>query len=85
MLNLQEPDFSKVLPDISAGKDNADRVFRDFDGQDILQPDAMKRYFEYYFHERKSVMSYTLSSSVFRKSSGLAFRQLPQSLYAKKQ
>ena len=64
VLNLQEPDFSKVLPDISAGKDNADRVFRDFDGQDILQPDAMKRYFEYYFHKRKSVMSYTLASSV---------------------
>lgn len=64
VLNLQEPDFSKVLPDITAGQANADRVFREFDGQDILQPDAMNRYFEYYFHQRGSEMSYTLANSV---------------------
>ena len=39
VLNLQEQDFTRILPDIQAGKNHAERVFRDFAGQDILQPD----------------------------------------------
>ena len=63
VLNLQEPDFTRFLPDIQAGKTHAERVFRDFTGQDILQPEAMKRYFEYYFYQRSDEMSYSVKNS----------------------
>ena len=63
VLNLQEQDFTQILPDIQAGKKHAERVFRDFAGQDILQPEAMKRYFEYYFYQRSDEMSYSVKNS----------------------
>ena len=63
VLNLQEQDFTRILPDIQAGKTHAERVFRDFVGQDILQPAAMERYFEYYFYQRSDEMSYSVKSS----------------------
>ena len=63
VLNLQEQDFTRILPDIQAGKTHVERVFRDFAGQDILQPEAMKRYFEYYFYQRSDEMSYSIKNS----------------------
>ncbi len=63
VLNLQEQDFTWILPDIQAGKTHAERVFRDFVGQDILQPAAMERYFEYYFYQRSDEMSYSVKNS----------------------
>ena len=63
VLNLQEQDFTRILPDIQAGKTHAERVFRDFAGQDILQPAAMERYFEYYFYQRSDEMSYFVKNS----------------------
>ena len=63
VLNLQEQDFTRILPDIQAGKIHAERVFRDFTGQDILQPAAMQRYFEYYFYQRSSEMVYSVKNS----------------------
>ena len=63
VLNLQEQDFTLILPDIQAGKTHAERVFRDFAGQDILQPAAMERYFEYYFYQRSDEMAYFIKNS----------------------
>ena len=63
VLNLQEQDFTRILPDIQAGKTHAERVFRDFAGQDILQPAAMERYFEHYFYQRSDEMSYSVKNS----------------------
>lgn len=63
VLNLQEQDFTRILPDIQAGKTHVERVFRDFAGQDILQPAAMERYFEYYFYQRNDEMSYSVKNS----------------------
>ena len=63
VLNLKEQDFTRILPDIQAGKTHAERVFRDFAGQDILQPAAMQRYFEYYFYQRSDEMSYSVKNS----------------------
>ncbi|WP_102283914.1 CRISPR-associated helicase/endonuclease Cas3 [Ottowia massiliensis] len=63
VLNLQEQDFTQILPDIQAGKTHTERVFRDFIGQDILQPAAMERYFEYYFYQRSDEMSYSVKNS----------------------
>lgn len=62
VLNLQEPNFASVLPDIDQGQQNAERVLRELAGRDILQPEAMQRYFEYYFYQRSSEMSYTLTN-----------------------
>jgi len=62
-LNLQEQDFTRILPDIQVGKTHAERVFRDFTGQDILQPAAMQRYFEYYFYQRSDEMVYSVKNS----------------------
>ena len=63
VLNLQEQDFTRILPDIQAGKNHAERVFRDFAGQDILQPAAMERYFEYYFYQRSGEMVYPINKN----------------------
>jgi len=63
VLNLQEQDFTLILPDIQAGKTHAERMFRDFAGQEILQPAAMQRYFEYYFYQRSDEMSYSVKNS----------------------
>ena len=63
VLNLQEQDFTRILPDIQAGKTHAERVFRDFAGQDILQPAAMELYFEYYFYQRSDEMAYSIKNS----------------------
>lgn len=62
VLNLQEPNFASVLPDIDQGQKNAERVLRELAGQDILQPEAMQRYFEYYFYQRSGEMSYVLKN-----------------------
>lgn len=63
VLNLQEPTLAQVLPDIHQGQIHAERVLREFAGQDILQPDAMQQYFQYYFYNRSGEMSYTVKNS----------------------
>ena len=63
VLNLQEPSLAQVLPDIHQGQIHAERVLRDFVGQDILQPDAMQRYFQYYFYNRSGEMNYAVKNS----------------------
>ena len=63
VLNLQEQDFTRILPDIQAGKTHAERVFRDFARQDILQPATMERYFQYYFYNRSGEMVYPINKN----------------------
>lgn len=63
VLNLQEPNLAQVLPDIHIGQCNADRVLREFAGQDILQPAAMQQYFRYYFYSRSGEMAYSVKNS----------------------
>ena len=63
VLNLQESSLAQVLPDIDQGQIHAERVLREFSGQDILQPDAMQRYFQYYFYNRSGEMSYAVKNS----------------------
>ena len=62
VLNLQNEPLA-MLPDIDIGQQQAGRVFRDFAGQDILQPAAMQRYFDYYFYQRGSEMVYPIPHS----------------------
>ena len=63
VLNLQEQDFTRILPDIQVGKTHAKRVFRDFARQDILQPATMERYFQYYFYNRSGEMVYPINKN----------------------
>ncbi len=63
VLNLQEPSLAQVLPDIDQGQIHAERVLREFAGRDILQPDAMQQYFQYYFYNRSGEMSYAVKGS----------------------
>ena len=63
VLNLQEPSLAQVLPDIHQGQIHAERVLREFAGRDILQPDAMQQYFQYYFYNRSGEMSYAIKDS----------------------
>ncbi|OOF71206.1 CRISPR-associated helicase/endonuclease Cas3 [Rodentibacter caecimuris] len=63
VLNLHEPSLSQVLPDIEQGQINAERILREFEGQDILQPEAMQRYFHYYFFNRRSEMVYRIDKN----------------------
>ena len=63
VLNLQEPSLAKVLPDIDAGQQQAERVLREFAGQDILQPKAMRQYFEYYFYQRSDEVAYQINKN----------------------
>ncbi|WP_429945703.1 CRISPR-associated helicase Cas3' [Bibersteinia trehalosi] len=63
VLNLKEPDLDEVLPDIHIGQQKAERVLKDFEGQDILQPNAMSQYFDYYFYSRSNEMAYSLPNN----------------------
>ena len=69
VLNLQEQDFTRVLPDIAIGKDKAGTIFRKFKGEDILQPKAMSLYFELYFYNRSDEMMYPINEKA--KNDGL--------------
>ena len=61
VLNLQNEPLA-MLPDIQIGQQKAERVFSKFDEQDILQPQAMEKYFDYYFYHRSDEMSYSLKN-----------------------
>ena len=69
VLNLQEQDFTRVLPDIAIGKDKAGTIFRKFKGEDILQLKAMSQYFELYFYNRSDEMMYPINEKA--KNDGL--------------
>ena len=47
------------LEDIKCGRENAERVLAEFNG-DILDPQAMELYFHYYFFSRVEKMSYSI-------------------------
>lgn len=68
VVNPEEEALSR-LPDIAVGKEKAERVLSEFAaaphrfGDDLLGPDAMKAYFEYYFFARRSEMAYEVAAS----------------------
>ncbi|OPH38635.1 CRISPR-associated helicase/endonuclease Cas3 [Moraxella equi] len=64
VLNLKEPDFSKVLLDIYQGQCCGDRILREFNNQDILKPAAIRQYFNYYFYNRSTEMAYNINKEV---------------------
>ncbi len=69
---IVNPESEKIemLPDIATGKDVSERVFREFYdnsaslGDDLLHPEVMERYFQYYFFNRKDEMSYDVGGKL---------------------
>lgn len=47
-----------MLQDIKTGIAATTRIFTEFDEEDLLKPEAMNRYFQYYFFERHKEMTY---------------------------
>lgn len=63
-VDVINPDSETVelLKDIQVGKDKTQRVFNEIgDGDDLLTPAAMHRYFKYYFYDRSDEMDYPVS------------------------
>lgn len=63
VLNLQEPNFATVLPDIHQGKLCGERVLTEFSAKEILEPHVINQYFHYYFYQRSDEMTYCLQDS----------------------
>lgn len=47
-----------TLVDIVEGKEKARRVFDEFDQEELLSPEALDAYYQYFFYERKEEMIY---------------------------
>ncbi|MEH0665899.1 CRISPR-associated helicase Cas3' [Vibrio scophthalmi] len=47
-----------MLHDIKTGIAATTRIFTEFEEEDLLKPEAMNRYFQYYFYERHKEMTY---------------------------
>ena len=63
VLNLQEPNFATVLPDIHQGQLCGERVLGEVGQNEILTPQAIQQYFHYYFYQRSDEMTYRLKES----------------------
>ncbi|MBT9100585.1 CRISPR-associated helicase Cas3' [Methylovulum psychrotolerans] len=50
------------LIDIKVGQEKTKRVFHEVNGDDLLAPEVMARYFDYYFYERADQMVYPLTA-----------------------
>ena len=67
VVNPKEENLDRV-PEIKIGQEKAKRVLREWhqgqipNAEDPLSPTAMKRYYEYYFFDRKGEMSYGVES-----------------------
>ena len=59
-----------LLKDIKIGRDKALRVFSE-NYDNLLAPDAMQQYFNYYFYERDDDMSYSVSSKLIGRDDNL--------------
>lgn len=59
-----EHEGTQSLPEIEVGKAQTERVFRDIQAgylpDKVLSPEVMRKYFEYFFYQRKDQMCYPL-------------------------
>lgn len=46
------------LVDIKIGKEKTERVIRESEGVDLLNPEILEQFYKYYFHDRKNIMDY---------------------------
>lgn len=71
-VHVVNPSEEKIdlLKDIKVGRDKAQRVFNE-GFKNLIAPDAIKRYFNYYFYDRASEMSYLVSSKILGRDDDL--------------
>lgn len=62
VVNPREEEID-MLPDIKTGRDKALRIFSEKGDAELLNPEAMTRYFSYYFYERANLMAYPLTEN----------------------
>jgi len=73
VVNVESENVSKLV-DIKEGQECTKRVLNEFKenpnifDNDLLSPKVMERYYQYYFHNRKSEMNYTLTKPHSDKS-----------------
>ena len=67
------PDDEKIdlLVDIKMGIAATKRIFSEYHDQDFLLPHIMQQYFQYYFYERSSEMSYSLTAKQAERDDNL--------------
>ncbi|WP_239649777.1 helicase-related protein [Methylocucumis oryzae] len=63
VVNPTEEPIDQLI-DIKVGKDKAERVLRERAGQDLLAPDAIALYFNYYFYQRADQMAYPVPEKI---------------------
>lgn len=71
-VHVVNPSEEKIdlLKDIKIGRDKAQRVFNE-GFNNLLAPDAIKQYFNYYFYDRAGEMSYPVSSKYLGRDDDL--------------
>ena len=52
-----------MLPDIKSGKAITERLIRENEGADLLEPEIMEQFYKLYFHDRRNLMDYPLTDS----------------------
>jgi len=63
-VTVVNPDDEKIdqLLDIKIGQEKTERVLSETQGEDLLAPEVMQRYFNYYFYERADAMTYLVTA-----------------------
>ncbi len=70
VINPAEEPIDQLI-DIKEGKKKTETVFRQYKGQDLLAPEAIALYFNYYFYERADQMVYPVSNNVAERNDTL--------------
>jgi len=71
-VHVVNPDQENIgmLNDIKEGRDKALRIFSETPG-DLLAPEVMERYFDYYFYSRADEMAYTVTAKEVGRTDSL--------------
>lgn len=60
-----------LLEDIKVGRDTTSRLLNEFKNRDLLDPEIMHRYFQYYFFDRSDQMAYPLKAKQAERDDSL--------------
>ncbi len=60
VVNVKDEKLSR-LPEIADGKNCTSRVFREYAGKDLLDREAVNKFYEYYFYGQRNKMDYVIN------------------------
>ncbi len=61
VVNVKDEKLSR-LPEIQDGKNCTSRVFREYAGENLLDDEVIKRFYEYYFYSQSKKMDYSIKN-----------------------